>query len=51
MERLPSFLHGHTEASYSSDDTVVLADEAGPIAAFRLTERLRPDGRCRDGRA
>jgi len=25
------------------DDAVLLADEAGPIAAFRLGERLRPD--------
>ena len=25
------------------DDAVLLADDIGPIAAFRLSERLRPD--------
>lgn len=34
------------EASRSSDDVVLLADAAGPVASFRLRERLRPDARA-----
>jgi Cu2+-exporting ATPase len=38
----PDFaLSGNTRAI--DDDCVVLADDAGPIAAFRLDERLRPN--------
>jgi Cu2+-exporting ATPase len=32
--------------SHEHDDAVLLADDNGPIAAFRLSERLRPEARA-----
>ena len=45
-DRQQSIVCGQAEASCSSDDAVLLADAAGPIAAFRLTERVRPGARA-----
>jgi P-type Cu2+ transporter len=36
----------HVERTTASADAVVLADDGGPIAAFHLTERLRPGTRA-----
>ena len=44
QDRQQSIVYG--QAAASSDDAVLLADDAGPIAAFRLKERLRPGARA-----
>jgi len=41
----PAFALAHAAAPELAD-AVVLADEAGPIVALRLSERLRPDARA-----